>query len=60
VIPPDRAAPIIRDGIEGLRPADADAWAGAADRLEGYLKGRVGLPDEAEADEVHALTISFE
>jgi hypothetical protein len=60
VIPPDRAAPIIRDGIEGLRTGDADAWARTADRLEGYLKGRVGLPDEAEADEVHALTISFE
>lgn len=42
VIPPDRAAPIIRDGIEGLRTGDADAWVSAADRLEGYLKGRVG------------------
>jgi hypothetical protein len=60
VLPPHRAAPIIRDGLEGLRTGDADAWERAADRLEGELAGALGLPEEAEADEAHSLVVSFE
>jgi hypothetical protein len=32
----------------------------AAARLAGELAASVGLPEEAEADEAHDLTISFE
>jgi hypothetical protein len=60
VIPEHRAAPIIRDGIEVLRTGDVDALDRAAGRLAGELAGAVGLPEEAEADEAHSLTISFE
>ncbi len=60
VIPPHRAAPIIRDGIEVLRTGDVDALDRAAERLAGELAGSVGLPEEAEASEAHSLTISFE
>jgi hypothetical protein len=60
VLPPHRAAPIIRDGIEGLRTGDMDPWERAADRLEGELAGSLGLPGEAEAEDVHSLTVSFE
>jgi hypothetical protein len=55
-----RAAPIIRDGIEGLRTGDVDALDRAAERLAGELAGSVGLPEEAEASEAHSLSISFE
>lgn len=59
-IPEHRAAPIIRDGIEVLRTGDAEVLQHAAELLAGELAGVLGLPGEAEADEVHSLTISFE
>jgi hypothetical protein len=39
---------------------DVDALDRAAGLLAGELAGAVGLPEEAEADEAHSLTISFE
>jgi hypothetical protein len=59
-IPEYRAAPIIRDGIEVLRTGDVEVLQHAAGLLAGELAGWCGLPGEAEADEVHSLTISFE
>jgi hypothetical protein len=59
LLPSHRAAPIIGDGIEGLRTGDADAWGRAAGRLLDELNGGVGLPAEAEVADVHSLTVSF-
>lgn len=59
-IPSHRAAPIIRSALEGLRTGDADAWERAAGLLAGELAAVVGLPAEAEAEEAHSLSVSFE
>jgi hypothetical protein len=59
-IPSHRAAPIIRSSLEGLRTGDVDAWERAAGLLGAELAAVVGLPAEAEVDETHSLSVSFE